>query len=47
MAANAIDVDPDTYSDVVLGMSRSDYKQKILKSDTWGGAIELSIFSNQ
>ncbi|EIW67737.1 hypothetical protein TREMEDRAFT_33358 [Tremella mesenterica DSM 1558] len=43
--ANAIREDPNEYPDVVLGMSRDQYIAKILQPDTWGGAIELSIFS--
>jgi len=45
LVAEAIRADPDTYSDAVLGQSRDQYIQKISQSTTWGGAIELSIFS--
>lgn len=39
--------DPEKYSDVMLGMPRDQYVKKILDKDTWGGAIELAIFSEQ
>ncbi|CAG8799757.1 27780_t:CDS:2, partial [Dentiscutata erythropus] len=38
--------DPETYSDVVLGRSRDDYCEWIAKKNSWGGAIELSIFAS-
>lgn len=31
----------------MLGMPRDEYMKKILDKDTWGGAIELAIFSDQ
>ncbi|CAE6517215.1 unnamed protein product [Rhizoctonia solani] len=37
---------PETYSDVVLGQSRESYMATISKNSTWGGAIELSAFSD-
>ncbi|WVQ96539.1 hypothetical protein IAU59_003644 [Kwoniella sp. CBS 9459] len=45
VVADAIREDPFTYSDVMLGQPADQYIEKILKPDTWGGAIELSIFS--
>ncbi|KAK1925855.1 hypothetical protein DB88DRAFT_485387 [Papiliotrema laurentii] len=45
VVADAIRNDPDNYPDVVLGQPRETYINKILHPDTWGGAIELSIFS--
>ncbi|KAK8858770.1 hypothetical protein IAR55_002999 [Kwoniella newhampshirensis] len=45
VVADAIRDDPFTYSDVMLGQPRDEYINRIVKSDTWGGAIELSIFS--
>nr|ODN89778.1 ubiquitin thioesterase OTU1 [Cryptococcus depauperatus CBS 7855] len=47
IVAEAIKRDPDTYSDVMLGAPRNEYIEKIQKPDTWGGAIELSIFAKQ
>ncbi|GAA5948423.1 hypothetical protein JCM21900_002705 [Sporobolomyces salmonicolor] len=45
VVAGAIQDDPDTWSEVVLGRSPTEYISTILKSSSWGGAIELSIFS--
>ncbi|KAK4684105.1 ubiquitin thioesterase OTU1, partial [Tremellales sp. Uapishka_1] len=45
VVADAIRRDEETYSDVMLGKSRQEYVEAILKPDTWGGAIELSIFA--
>ncbi|WVW84901.1 hypothetical protein I302_106937 [Kwoniella bestiolae CBS 10118] len=45
VVADAIRDDPFTYSDVMLGQPADQYISKIQRSDTWGGAIELSIFS--
>ncbi|KAI0127955.1 hypothetical protein BJ170DRAFT_683777 [Xylariales sp. AK1849] len=36
---------PDTYSKVVLEKDPKDYCANMLKSDVWGGAIELGIIS--
>lgn len=47
VVADAIKADPEKYSDVMLGMPRDQYMKKILEKDTWGGAIELAIFSDQ
>ncbi|CAG8473030.1 9259_t:CDS:10, partial [Racocetra fulgida] len=38
--------DPETYSDVILGKSRDDYCSWIAQKNSWGGAIELSIFAS-
>ncbi|KAJ1309547.1 hypothetical protein OPQ81_006320 [Rhizoctonia solani] len=46
IVVDAIKNDPETYSDVVLGQSRESYMAAISKDSTWGGAIELSIFSD-
>ncbi|KAL0088463.1 hypothetical protein F4703DRAFT_1846275 [Phycomyces blakesleeanus] len=43
--ANAIAEDPITYDDVTLGKPREQYIEWIQKDASWGGAIELSIFS--
>ncbi|CAO3622667.1 unnamed protein product [Cunninghamella blakesleeana] len=43
--AKTIEEDPDTYSDVTLGQTREKYIEWILKENSWGGAIELAIFS--
>ncbi|KAK6907976.1 ubiquitin thioesterase OTU1 [Kwoniella mangroviensis CBS 8886] len=45
VVADAIRDDPFTYSDVMLGQPADQYIDKMQKPDTWGGAIELSIFS--
>ncbi|KAI8140786.1 hypothetical protein BJV82DRAFT_658835 [Fennellomyces sp. T-0311] len=37
--------DPVSYSDVTLGQAREKYIDWIQKSSSWGGAIEISIFS--
>ncbi|KAH6668674.1 OTU-like cysteine protease [Plectosphaerella plurivora] len=37
---------PDTYSEAVLGDSPHSYARNIQGKDRWGGAIELSIFSD-
>ncbi|KAI1316265.1 hypothetical protein EDD11_010173 [Mortierella claussenii] len=46
IVAQAIEANPDTYPDVVLGRSRKDYCDWIRKENSWGGAIELAIFSD-
>ncbi|XP_043289694.1 ubiquitin thioesterase OTU1 [Venturia canescens] len=43
--ANAVASDPDEYSEAILGRPNSEYCEWILKPDSWGGAIELSILS--
>ncbi|CAE7229463.1 unnamed protein product [Rhizoctonia solani] len=46
IVVDAIKNDPETYSDVVLGQPRESYMAAISKDSTWGGAIELSVFSD-
>ncbi|KAK3839445.1 MAG: hypothetical protein JOS17DRAFT_729163 [Linnemannia elongata] len=46
IVAKAIDANPDAYSDVVLGRPRKEYCEWIKKENSWGGAIELAIFSD-
>ncbi|KAI8059635.1 hypothetical protein BC940DRAFT_313230 [Gongronella butleri] len=46
VAADVIQTQPDLYPDVVLGQPRDDYVRWIQKPNSWGGAIELSIFAN-
>ncbi|KAG8703819.1 ubiquitin-specific protease otu1 [Ceratobasidium sp. 395] len=46
LVIDSIQKDPETYSDVILGQSRGSYMNAISKDTTWGGAIELSIFSD-
>ncbi|CEG73438.1 hypothetical protein RMATCC62417_08822 [Rhizopus microsporus] len=41
-----IKADPISYPDVLLGQEREKYIQWIQKPTSWGGAIELSIFSS-
>ncbi|CAI2180199.1 5443_t:CDS:10 [Funneliformis geosporum] len=38
--------DPENYSDVILGRPRQEYCSWISQKNSWGGAIELSIFAN-
>ncbi|KIO26237.1 hypothetical protein M407DRAFT_202565 [Tulasnella calospora MUT 4182] len=45
VVVDAIRKDPDTYSDAFLGQPRDNYIKTISKPSSWGGAIELSIFS--
>ncbi|GAA5871717.1 hypothetical protein JCM3774_003028 [Rhodotorula dairenensis] len=45
LVAGAIQADPETYSEVLLGRSPADYIATILKPSSWGGAIDLSIFA--
>ncbi|KAK3848394.1 MAG: hypothetical protein J3R72DRAFT_428926 [Linnemannia gamsii] len=44
--AKVIDSNPDAYPDVVLGRPRKEYCDWIKKENSWGGAIELAIFSD-
>ncbi|RIA97069.1 hypothetical protein C1645_814589 [Glomus cerebriforme] len=37
--------DPEHYSDVILGKPREEYCSWIAQKNSWGGAIELSIFA--
>lgn len=46
LIVDEIQKDPETYSDAILGQSRGSYMSAISKDTTWGGAIELSIFSD-
>ncbi|KAF9906347.1 ubiquitin-specific protease otu1 [Linnemannia zychae] len=46
IVAKAIEANPDAYPDVVLGRPRKDYCDWIRKENSWGGAIELAIFSD-
>ncbi|KAI7856737.1 hypothetical protein BDC45DRAFT_566813 [Circinella umbellata] len=43
--ATSIKEDPITYSDVTLGQSQEKYIDWIRRDTSWGGAIEISIFS--
>lgn len=43
--ANAVAADTEEYSDAFLGRPNTEYCKWILRSDSWGGAIELSILS--
>ncbi|KAI8911063.1 ubiquitin thioesterase OTU1-like protein [Gorgonomyces haynaldii] len=47
LVANVIMSDPDRYNAVFLGRSNQEYCQWILNPKSWGGAIEISIFSEQ
>ncbi|CAK9811713.1 Ubiquitin thioesterase OTU1 [Anthophora plagiata] len=43
--ANAVAADPEEYSEAILGRPNPEYCKWILKPESWGGAIELSILS--
>ncbi|CAL7938918.1 unnamed protein product [Xylocopa violacea] len=43
--ANAVASDPEEYSEAILGRPNPEYCKWILKPESWGGAIELSILS--
>lgn len=43
--ANAVASSPEEYSEAILGKPNSEYCDWIMKSNSWGGAIELSILS--
>ncbi|KXN92205.1 Putative ubiquitin thioesterase otu1 [Leucoagaricus sp. SymC.cos] len=45
IVADGIETDPETYNEAILGMPPTRYIQTILKSTTWGGAIELGILA--
>lgn len=44
--AEVVAKDIETYSEAILGKPNSEYCQWILKSDSWGGAIELAVLSS-
>lgn len=46
LVVDVIKNDSETYSDAILGQSRASYMAAMSKDSTWGGAIELSIFSD-
>ncbi|CAO3574678.1 unnamed protein product [Mortierella alpina] len=45
IVAQVIQANPDAYPDVVLGRPRQEYCEWIKRENSWGGAIELAIFS--
>ncbi|KAG0699640.1 hypothetical protein DFH29DRAFT_935692 [Suillus ampliporus] len=45
VVADGIRADMETYNEAILGLSRDTYIATILKSSTWGGAIELGILA--
>lgn len=45
MVVDAILKDPETWSEPVLGMDPRRYTERMLKSETWGGAIELAVIA--
>ena len=45
MVADAVRSDPITYNDAFLGKDIDEYAAWIMKDSSWGGQIELSIFS--
>lgn len=46
MIATTVKSDPEEYNEAMLGKPNNDYVQWILKNESWGGGIELSIMSN-
>lgn len=44
--AECVAADPELYNEAILGKPNKDYCSWILKSDSWGGAIELSVLSH-
>jgi ubiquitin thioesterase OTU1 len=46
IAASIIMQDPGKYTEAVLGKSREAYTDWIMLDTSWGGAIELAIFSS-
>ncbi|KAI9099725.1 hypothetical protein DFS34DRAFT_615714 [Phlyctochytrium arcticum] len=46
VVANAIRNDPSTYNEAILGRPPKAYVDWILQPNSWGGAIELAIFSD-
>lgn len=46
LVVDVIRKDEETYSDAILGQPRASYMAAMSKNTTWGGAIELSIFSD-
>ncbi|CAI8053835.1 Ubiquitin thioesterase OTU1 [Geodia barretti] len=45
LAAGIILSNPHRYSSVVLGKERQEYVEWLLRDESWGGAIELSVLS--
>ncbi|KAG0243259.1 ubiquitin-specific protease otu1 [Actinomortierella wolfii] len=45
IVVQVIEANPDLYPDVVLGRPRKEYCEWITRENSWGGAIELAIFS--
>ena len=45
LAANLVASDPSKYNTVLLGSPNSLYQEHILNPSTWGGSIELLLFS--
>ena len=45
-AHSLVTADPDTYTSAILGSDVTEYCNKLLNLSTWGGAIELGLFSS-
>ena len=45
LAACIIMSNPDKFSSMLLGKTNTDYTQWLFKSESWGGGIELIVFS--
>lgn len=43
--AESVAANPEEYSEAILGRPNGEYCNWIQKTDSWGGAIELSILS--
>lgn len=46
LIAGQVEKEKETFSEAVLGRPNKDYCDWIQKSDSWGGAIEISILSS-
>ena len=46
VVSSAIEKDPVEYNDLVLGRPKAEYIDWIRQPNSWGGAIELAIFSD-
>jgi ubiquitin thioesterase OTU1 len=44
--SDTIASDPFNYNDAILGQDPDEYRRWIVQQNSWGGAIELSIFSD-
>ena len=47
LIAETVAADPETYNEAFLGKTNAEYCAWILRPDSWGGAIELSILGEK